>query len=75
MIDFGNVNTVRYVIRECLNIGVLRKAYANTGEIGFLCYARVDVVAYYPQAISVIENVITRMSNALQPDPVQSLWR
>ena len=57
MMDFGNVNTVRYVIRECLNIGVLREAYANTGEIGFLCYARVDVVAYHPQGTMVIENV------------------
>jgi HK97 family phage major capsid protein len=44
-------------MRERLNIGVLREAYAKTGEIGFLCHARVDVVAYYPQAITVIEGV------------------
>lgn len=57
LVFIGNFNTVQYVMRERLNIGVLREAYAKTGEIGFLCHARVDVIAYYPQAITVIENV------------------
>jgi HK97 family phage major capsid protein len=57
LVFVGNFSTVQYVMRERLNIGVLREAYAKTGEIGFLCHARVDVVAYYPQAITVIEGV------------------
>ncbi|WP_454826256.1 phage major capsid protein [Paraburkholderia xenovorans] len=57
LVFIGNFSTVQYVMRERLNLGVLREAYAKTGEIGFLCHARVDVVAYYPQAITVIEGV------------------
>jgi HK97 family phage major capsid protein len=57
LVFIGNFSTVQYVMRERLNIGVLREAYAKTGEIGFLCHARVDVIAYYPQAITVIEGV------------------
>ncbi len=57
LVFVGNFSTVQYVMRERLNIGVLREAYAKTGEIGFLCHARVDVIAYYPQAITVIEGV------------------
>lgn len=57
LVFIGNFNTAQYVTREHLNIGVLREAYAKTGEIGFLCHARVDAIAYYPQAITVIEVV------------------
>lgn len=57
LVFIGNFNTVQYTMRESLNIGVLREAYAKTGEIGFLCHARVDVIATYPQAITVIEGV------------------
>ncbi|CAM2158396.1 Phage capsid protein [Paraburkholderia tropica] len=57
LVFVGNFSTVQYALRETLNIGLLREAYAKTGEIGFLCHARVDVIANYPQAITVIEGV------------------
>ncbi|WP_321866639.1 phage major capsid protein [Paraburkholderia tropica] len=57
LVFVGNFSTVQYALRETLNIGLLREAYAKTGEIGFLCHARVDVIANYPQAITVIEAV------------------
>lgn len=57
LVFIGNFNTVQYTMRESLNIGVLREAYVKTGEIGLLCHARVDVIATYLQAITVIEGV------------------
>ncbi|WP_226800192.1 phage major capsid protein [Burkholderia sp. Z1] len=45
----GNFSTMQFVIRESLNIGVLRDAYAKTGEIGFLCHAHADLTVNYPQ--------------------------
>ncbi|TDY46480.1 HK97 family phage major capsid protein [Paraburkholderia rhizosphaerae] len=57
LVFVGNFSTVQYALRESLNIGLLRESYAKTGEIGFLCHARVDVIANYPQAITVIESV------------------
>ncbi|MBB5506712.1 phage major capsid protein [Paraburkholderia atlantica] len=53
----GDFSTVQFALREALTIGRLNEAYAKTGEIGFLCHARVDVIANYPQAITVIEGV------------------
>ena len=57
LVFVGNFSTVQYMLRETLNIGLLREAYAKTGEISFLCHARVDVIANYSQAIAVIEGV------------------
>lgn len=53
----GNFNTVQYTMRASLNIGVLREPYAKICEIGFLCHARVDVIATSAQAIMVIQGV------------------
>ncbi|MGF6663836.1 HK97 family phage major capsid protein [Paraburkholderia atlantica] len=55
----GDFSTVQFALREALTIGRLNEAYAKTGEIGFLCHARVDVIANYPQAITVIEGVVS----------------
>ncbi|MFC5428348.1 phage major capsid protein [Paraburkholderia denitrificans] len=57
LVFVGNFSTVQYVLREALNIMLLREVYAKTGELAFLCHARVDVIANYPQAITVIEGV------------------
>lgn len=53
----GSFNTLQFALREAFNIQRLSEAYAKTGEIAFLCHARVDVIANYPQAITVIEGV------------------
>ncbi|PRX26836.1 HK97 family phage major capsid protein [Paraburkholderia sp. BL18I3N2] len=55
----GDFRVVQYVMRERLNIGVLRELYAGTGQIAFLCHARVDVVVTYPSCISVIDKVVS----------------
>ncbi|KWC24541.1 hypothetical protein WL48_27285 [Burkholderia ubonensis] len=53
----GNFNTVQFVLREAFNIRMLSEVFAGTGQLAFLCHARVDVVAQYPDAITVIEGV------------------
>ncbi|KVC74785.1 hypothetical protein WI73_06360 [Burkholderia ubonensis] len=60
----GNFSTMQFVMRENLNIGVLREAYARTGEIGFLCHARADLIVSYPQAITIIEGVTSAAAKA-----------
>lgn len=60
----GNFSTMQFVMRENLNIGVLREAYAKTGEIGFLCHARADLIVNYPQAITIIEGVTSKAAKA-----------
>lgn len=53
----GDFSTVQFALREALTIARLSETYCKTGEIGFLCHARVDVIANYPQAVTVIEGV------------------
>ncbi|KVN81098.1 phage major capsid protein [Burkholderia ubonensis] len=60
----GDFSTVQFVMRENLNIAVLREAFAKTGEIGFLCHARADMLVYYPQAITIIEGVTSAAAKA-----------
>lgn len=53
----GNFSGLYYLMRESLSISLLREAYAKTGEIGFLCHMRADVVINYPQQFAVISGV------------------
>lgn len=53
----GNFNGLYFLMREALSIQLLREAYAKTGEIGFLCHVRADVVINYPQQFTVITGV------------------
>lgn len=52
--DFGRMY---FLIRENLSVQLLREHYSTTGEIGFLCHARVDVVVPYPKAFALITGV------------------
>lgn len=49
--DFSNVN---FVMRENVSIQMLTELYAATGEIGFACHVRADVVVQYPQTFSIL---------------------
>lgn len=53
----GNFSGLYFLMREALSIQLLREAYAKTGEIGFLCHVRADVVINYPQQFTVITGV------------------
>lgn len=54
----GDFRNFTYFIRERVSIQLLRELYAETGEVGFACHARVDVAAAYPSAFTVINGVI-----------------
>lgn len=53
----GDFSGLYFLMREHLSIQLLREAYAKTGEIGFLCHMRADVVINYPQQFTVITGV------------------
>lgn len=53
----GDFRGLYFLIREALSIQLLREKYAGTGEIGFLCHVRADVVINYPQQFTIITGV------------------
>ena len=50
----GDFSELVYVTRENLTIGRLNESFALTGEVGFVCHARVDVGVLRPRAFAVI---------------------
>lgn len=56
-IFLGDFSGLYFLMRESLSIQLLREAFAKTGEIGFLCHMRADVVINYPQQFTVITGV------------------
>lgn len=52
--DFTNLN---FMMREAVSVQVLNELYAGTGEIGFACHMRADVVLTYPAAFCAITGV------------------
>ncbi|MGF6808706.1 HK97 family phage major capsid protein [Paraburkholderia sp. Clong3] len=55
----GNFSTVQFVMRENFNVRLLPELPGSNGQLAFIAHARFDVVANYPQAITVIEGVIS----------------
>lgn len=53
----GDFTKVIFVIRENPSIQLADQLYAATGQVAFICHARVDVIVEYPQALSVITGV------------------
>lgn len=53
----GDFSGLYFLMRESLSIQLLRETYAKTGEIGFLCHVRADVVINHPQQFTVITGV------------------
>lgn len=52
--DFGNLY---FMMRENVSIQVLNELYAGTGEIGFACHVRADVMCTYPAAFAVVTGI------------------
>lgn len=52
--DYSNMHLA---MRESVSVQLLSELYASTGEIGFACHVRADVVLTYPAAFSVVTGV------------------
>jgi HK97 family phage major capsid protein len=53
----GDFSQLYFAMRENVSIQLLQEAFASTGEIGFACHVRADIVVNYPAAFAVIEGV------------------
>lgn len=53
----GDFTQLTYVMRENLSIGLLREAFATTGELAFIAHARVDVAVMRPKSFAVVTGV------------------
>jgi HK97 family phage major capsid protein len=53
----GDFTNMLFAMRESVSIQMLREAYAATGEIGFACHVRADVLVNYPSAFAVITGI------------------
>ncbi len=52
--DFTNLV---FAFRERMSVQLLKELYAGTGEIGFMCHCRADVMVQYPAAFAVVTGV------------------
>ncbi len=53
----GDFTRMYFLIRENVSIQLMREHFSTTGELGFLCHARLDVVVPYPKAFAVVTGV------------------
>ena len=53
----GDFSTMHFAMRESVSIQLLSELYAATGEVGFACHVRADVVLTYPAALAVVTGV------------------
>jgi HK97 family phage major capsid protein len=56
-IYLGDFSRMYFLLRENLSVQLLREAYAKTGELGFLCHLRADVVVPYPKVFAIVKGV------------------
>ncbi len=56
-IFIGDFTKLFFLMRESLSIQLLRETFATTGEIGFMCHARADVVVTHPSCFAVVTGV------------------
>lgn len=56
-IYMGDFTNMLFAMRESVSIQLLREAFASTGEIGFACHVRADVMVNYPQAFALITGI------------------
>ena len=56
-IYLGDFKNLYFMMREAVSIQVLKELYAGTGEIGFACHMRADVVVTYPTAFALVTGV------------------
>lgn len=53
----GDFRHLYFMLRENVSIQLLKEVYAATGEIGFACHMRADVVIQYPAAFALVTGV------------------
>lgn len=53
----GNFSGMYFLLRENVSIQLLREAFASTGEIGFACHVRADIVIPYPKTFAVVKGL------------------
>lgn len=53
----GDFSQLYFAMRENVSIQLLQEAYASTGEIGFACHVRADVVVNYAAAFALVTGV------------------
>lgn len=56
-IYLGDFSKMYFLMRENLSVQLLREAFSTTGEIGFMCHVRADVVVTQPAAFAVVTGV------------------
>lgn len=56
-IYLGDFTRMAFMLREQMSIQVANEMFAGTGQIGFICHARVDVAVLYPQQFAVVTGV------------------
>jgi HK97 family phage major capsid protein len=56
-IYMGDFSRCAFVMREAVSIQRLNELFAGTGEVGFVCHARVDFIAEYPTTLALISGV------------------
>jgi HK97 family phage major capsid protein len=53
----GDFTKMYFAMRESVSIQLLNELYAATGELGFVCHVRADVVVQYPAAFAAITGI------------------
>lgn len=56
-IYMGDFTRMNFLMRENVSIQRLGELFAGTGEIGFVCHVRADVLVSYPKAFTVIKGI------------------
>lgn len=56
-IYIGDFSSVHFAMREEVSVQLLSELHAATGEVGFACHVRADVVLTYPTALAVVTGV------------------
>jgi len=56
-IYLGDFTNMAFMMREQLSIQKVDQLFATTGQMGFVCHARCDVMLQYPKAFAVVTGV------------------
>lgn len=56
-IYLGDFSKMYFLMREALSIQLLKEHFSQTGEVGFLCHSRADVVVMHPTAFAIVSGV------------------
>lgn len=57
-IYMGDFTRFAIGMRENVSVQVMNEAYADKGQIGFMCHARLDVALLYPKAFAILTGIL-----------------